>query len=133
MNFSPMRALVYRSSPTRTLSSDDLTRLALHAQSLNALDGISGLLIAGPDRYVQLIEGSEEGIEALLDRLRADDRHSGLTIVFDRTVARRSTMGWDMQLIAGGDALGRLDEAELALLDRLDADLRHAVFVAVSG
>lgn len=133
MNFSPMRALVYRSTPTHLLSADDLAALAFQARALNALDGISGLLIAGSDRFVQLIEGSQEGIDALLERLRADQRHRDLTILIDTIVPRRSTMGWDMELIDGTAIDGGFIGAAHPLFDLLDGGLRQAILTAACG
>ena len=60
----------------------------------NARDGISGLLVAGGNRYMQVIEGPRRKIETLYANIRADDRHLAVMTLFQRTTLERCFDGW---------------------------------------
>ncbi|MEO6582089.1 MAG: BLUF domain-containing protein, partial [Sphingomicrobium sp.] len=62
----------------------------------NLRDDISGLLIAGGNRYLQVIEGSRRAMEALYANIRADPRHLAVTTLVERTTVARCFDGWSM-------------------------------------
>lgn len=68
------------------------------ATHLNALDGVTGLLIYNGRQFCQVIEGAESAIDDLIARLRRDPRHSEIVIEDERTIAEREFPGWSMQL-----------------------------------
>ena len=69
------------------------------ARRLNPLDGITGLLIFNGTRFLQIIEGAESAIDDLVERLRADPRHSAFEIRDERIVAERAFPDWSMELL----------------------------------
>ncbi len=66
------------------------------SRELNLRQGITGLLIAGGHRYLQVIEGSASAIEATIDRIRRDPRHLGVTVMIERPIGKRSFASWSM-------------------------------------
>jgi hypothetical protein len=94
-----LKTLTYTSRASLSLTDADLERIATEAQRLNALDGITGLLAFDGSRFLQIIEGSEEAIDDLLERLRNDRRHSSLEVRDERLVEDRSFPSWSMQLV----------------------------------
>ena len=93
------RSLTYTSRATLGFSEDALQQLRIEAARLNALDGITGLLIFDGTRFLQIIEGSETAIDDLVARLRRDSRHSAIEIRDERFVEARSFPHWSMELV----------------------------------
>ncbi|MEO7504745.1 MAG: BLUF domain-containing protein [Sphingomicrobium sp.] len=62
----------------------------------NRRDDITGLLVAGGNRYLQVIEGPRAATERLYATIRADQRHLAVTTLLQRTVLRRCFDGWSL-------------------------------------
>ena len=73
----------------------------------NAAAGITGLLLFNGQNFLQLLEGEQDAVDSLLDRVESDPRHSGVVVVTDLEIAERSFPDWSMRL------LRLADEAEL--------------------
>ena len=89
--------LVYRS--TSLLPADDDAALdVLFRASIrnNKRDQITGCLAQPDGHFVQVIEGEEGRIHALMDRIRADARHQGLIVLDQRPIPARLFNGWAM-------------------------------------
>jgi hypothetical protein len=95
-----LKTLTYTSRASLDLSADDLAQIHQSAQRLNALDGITGLLVFDGVRFLQIIEGSEEAIDNLVERLRRDPRHNAVEIRDTRFAAERSFPDWSMELVS---------------------------------
>ena len=94
-----LKALTYTSRASLDLSAQDLADIHDSARHLNALDGITGLLVFDGVRFLQIVEGSQEAIDSLVDRLRADSRHSAVEVRDERLVDERSFPDWSMELV----------------------------------
>jgi hypothetical protein len=94
-----LKTLTYTSRARLDLSSADLAAIQEVARHLNALDGITGLLIFDGSRFLQIVEGSEEAIDDLVARLRGDTRHSAIEIRDEHFVEARSFPHWSMELV----------------------------------
>ena len=66
----------------------------------NLRDDICGLLVAGGNRYLQVIEGPRRQMEALYANIRADDRHLAVTTLVQRPTTARCFAGWAMAFAA---------------------------------
>jgi Sensors of blue-light using FAD len=95
-----LKTLTYTSRARLDLASSGLADIHEAARHLNALDGITGLLVFDGIRFLQIIEGAEEAIDNLVERLRRDPRHSALEIRDERFVEERSFPDWSMALIS---------------------------------
>jgi hypothetical protein len=78
-----MSSLVYVSRPTIAIGDradelDDI--LAVSAARNSALD-ITGLLIATPDYFAQLLEGPSASIDEVMASIMADNRHHDVRVV----------------------------------------------------
>jgi hypothetical protein len=94
-----LKTLTYTSRARLDLSDGELNDIHQTARHLNALDGITGLLLFDGSRFLQIIEGSEEAIDNLAERLRMDRRHSAFEVRDERFVDRRSFADWSMELL----------------------------------
>lgn len=115
-----MKSLTYTSLAKLDLLSADLIEIHQVARRLNALDGITGLLIFNGSRFLQMIEGGEGAIDDLVARLRSDPRHSAFEIRDVRRVERRAFPDWSMELVT---VSARYLEAHQSIEKLLPADI----------
>lgn len=64
-----MHHIVYMSRATKHLSPDELYYLCHQSAEHNRDNSITGLLIYDGHRYMQLIEGDKNSVEALMSRI----------------------------------------------------------------
>ncbi len=86
-----LRRVVYtsRSIGSSGLSTVSLAHILGACERNNRRDQVtSGMIIHG-DRILQALEGAAADVEKALGRIKADARHTDLTIVLDAPAARR--------------------------------------------
>ena len=94
-----LKSLTYTSLASFDLTSQDLLDIQRIAQSINALEGTTGLLIFNGTHFLQVVEGTPEAIDDLLERLQRDRRHHGIEVRDVRTVDERCFPDWSMELV----------------------------------
>ncbi|HEY6662171.1 MAG TPA: BLUF domain-containing protein [Sphingomicrobium sp.] len=119
-----MKSLTYTSLARLDLEASDIEAIHHTALELNALDGITGLLIFNGTHFLQIIEGAPNAIDDLVERLRRDPRHSGLEIRDVRPVGDRSFPDWTMELVK---VSGSYFEAKDSVSDRLPKSIAPSV------
>ncbi len=89
----------------------------------NAKVGISGILFYGCRRFLELIEGEQEDVDALFGRIERDRRHTGIELL-DCRLPGRLFGDWSMPFVdLDGDAqsmpgfAGRPPNMDLRLID----------------
>ncbi len=123
-----LKSLTYSSRAQLDLSACDLVAIHESARHLNALDGITGLLIFNGTSFLQVIEGAETAIDALLERLRRDSRHTSLEVVDERVVDQRSFPDWSMEMVQVSAAhLEARDEIETVLPSGIAPEVRQLI------
>ena len=119
-----LKSLTYTSLARLDLDASDLEAIHRTARDVNALEGITGLLIFNGTHFLQIIEGAPEAIDDLVERLRRDPRHSGLEIRDQRAVEQRSFPDWAMELVKVNASYF---EAKDKVGDRLPRDIAQPV------
>ena len=76
-----MIQLTYLSTPTRTMSNDDLMDILKKARLNNAGLGISGMLLYTGEVFVQVLEGEENVVDDLVKLIKIDPRHKDFRII----------------------------------------------------
>ena len=117
-----LRQIVYFSTAAAQQDAASIARIAAPSLKLNMRDDITGLLVAGGHRFLQVIEGESRLAETTLSRIRRDRRHVGVTVLVDRPIARRTFPVWTVSF-SGEPEFG--DFATLAeMLDMLRARVK---------
>ena len=119
-----LKSVTYTSLARLDLEASDIEAIHHTALELNALDGITGLLIFNGTHFLQIIEGAPNAIDDLVERLRRDPRHSGLEIRDVRPVGDRSFPDWTMELVK---VSGSYFEAKDSVSDRLPKSIAPSV------
>lgn len=88
--------LLYTSNASTAFDDDALDALLTSSRRANAEQGITGMLLYRGGRFVQVLEGERELVLALLDRIRADERHADVRVLIDEPLQRRLFADWSM-------------------------------------
>ena len=67
------------------------------SQRNNQLCGITGVLIYEGSNFVQVIEGERSDLEALIEKVKRDHRHTDFTLLADEPVSERQYSDWSME------------------------------------
>ena len=115
-----LKSLTYTSLAAIDLVADDLEAIHRTARDINALEGVTGLLIFNGTNFLQIIEGAPNAIDDLVERLRRDRRHSGLEIRDEHEIEERSFPDWSMELVRVSMSYF---EARDTIIDHLPKDI----------
>ena len=111
-----MRQIIYASvscdRPAAELAPAILRQSRVH----NGIDGITGLLCAREDRFMQVLEGPRESVALTLERILADPRHHRIELLTDRAMEARDFGDWTMAYRDRGQGEETLDERLRVLL-----------------
>lgn len=94
-----LKTLTYTSLARLDLTQDELHDIVRQARECNALDGLTGLLVFDGSRFLQVLEGAEDAVDSLVERLRRDRRHSAFEVRDQSFVQHRSFPDWAMELV----------------------------------
>lgn len=91
-----MLRILYISTARSKFTSNEMEQLLRISRRNNASVNVTGLLIAGDNRFLQLLEGPSEQVTATYKRIEADKRHFGTVILSKKAVNERLFSQWDM-------------------------------------
>ncbi|MEO7635550.1 MAG: BLUF domain-containing protein [Sphingomicrobium sp.] len=91
-----MLQIAYFSTATVPQTADVLHRILVISRANNLADRITGLLVAGGNRYMQVIEGPRAPMEKLWATIRADQRHCAVARLLYRDIDERAFKSWSM-------------------------------------
>lgn len=91
-----MHHLIYLSQATIPFEETQLEHLLGQARQFNAAHGLTGMLLYGNGRFLQVLEGDEATVHSLYARIRQDPRHRNVTTYADKPIATRAFSDWRM-------------------------------------
>lgn len=87
---------VYVSSANKPFTQAELIELLRISRENNTKAGLTGMLLYHDGNFMQLLEGEPESVDALLNKLSLDPRHSGLMVLVRKPIEARSFGEWQM-------------------------------------
>ncbi|MDJ0709793.1 MAG: BLUF domain-containing protein [Woeseiaceae bacterium] len=118
--------MVYVSTAVAPMRDQDLAELLVQARSRNERNAVTGMLLYKDGRFIQLLEGHEEKVQQSFERIRQDERHTAVELLWLRYAQYRDFPDWTMGFVNADE----LDPATLkgysAFLER---DLRYEEFI----
>lgn len=78
---SSLRSLLYTSRLAAGYGPTEVGRIVKQAREMNAIHGITGVLVFDGDWFAQYVEGAADAMDVLELHLRADPRHSDFTAI----------------------------------------------------
>ena len=91
-----MYRLMYMSTATIDFSDKDLEDLLEVSRKNNKEKNISGLLIVKGRTFIQCLEGDEENVLAIYEKIQKDDRHRDLIELIEEDAEIRYFPDWEM-------------------------------------
>jgi len=96
MSADALYSYVYVSSAARLFTDEELVALLRTSRENNERESITGMLLYRDGNFMQAIEGPEEAVRALADRIGRDRRHRGVLRIVEGAAAERQFPGWTM-------------------------------------
>ena len=94
----------------------------------NPARGITGLLLFNGRNFLQLLEGDESEIATLMERINADARHSGVSVLDRRGIDARTCPDWAMKRVLIAESIAsRREMLERDLPEGLDPEVRKMI------
>ena len=115
-----MIQISYISAATDVMSTRGLLALLQQSRENNADRGITGMLIYCNGTFLQVLEGDEGAVDALIVKIQKDPRHTNLKMLHRKTIERREYSDWSM-------GFKRVTEKELQNIEGL-RDFRESDF-----
>lgn len=124
---SSLRSLLYTSRLAAGYGPTEVGRIVKQAREMNAIHGITGVLVFDGDWFAQYVEGAPEAMAVLETNLRADPRHADFTVI-DAGISgpKRRFPNWVMGYADGDIESTGLDIAALSQTDAYEALERFA-------
>lgn len=88
--------LVYLSSASNLLSGEELSNLLIRSRQKNGALGITGILLYFNGNIIQVLEGKQDDVERIYEKIRRDPRHSQLIELYKSPIEQRAFPGWLM-------------------------------------
>ncbi len=91
-----MHSLVYRSVATKNFNIPEIYSMLSRAKDYNAEHGITGCLLYHNNHFLQLLEGKEEDVMRLFQKISSDDRHTDIVVIESSDSESRLFNQWSM-------------------------------------
>jgi hypothetical protein len=91
-----MYYIIYSSYATQPFDDERLKDLLIQSRDKNSSIGITGMLFYFDDKFIQLIEGEEQVVKELSDKIAKDNRHEYFVILKEGEIVDRYFADWSM-------------------------------------
>lgn len=127
----PLRAIAYASEAIPGLSAEQVDDLSHAAAGFNLHAGVTGVLLHDGQRFLQYLEGPEDGIRVVYARILASPRHHEILELGRGHVSGRHFPYWSMRLLpAEPEQVHAIARADWTGVSRSRAVERLSAFVA---
>ena len=92
--------IVYSSEAATPMQTGDLEELLDHARRSNAAKGITGALVYAEGIFLQILEGDNARVQALMAKIQRDVRHAGVVILRESEVPEAIFGTWKMAFVS---------------------------------
>jgi hypothetical protein len=91
-----MRRLVYLSVPTKRMTDADLEGILSDARATNSQFGVTGVLVYQDEMFFQCLEGPDDSVGRIFDKIGQSTRHRTIKTLLDEKVEDRIFPDWSM-------------------------------------
>ncbi|CAL4861169.1 BLUF domain-containing protein [Microbacterium sp. MM2322] len=88
--------IVYASRAVEPFDHARLVDLLTESRANNSRDDITGMLIYRDLDFIQILEGPDAAVRALLERIGRDPRHTHVRILLEEQTSERKYSTWSM-------------------------------------
>jgi uncharacterized membrane protein (DUF373 family) len=108
-----MLQISYISAATTPMSTKDLLALLQKSRENNANSSITGMLLYGNGAFLQVLEGEEQPIDRLIEKIKNDSRHTNIKMLYRKHISQRQYSDWSM-------GFNRISDKELRQVESLN-------------
>lgn len=101
---SSLYSLVYTSTASRPLAKSDLERILDNARKRNLEEHVTGLLLFTEGKFMQYLEGPEDGVVKIFELIIKSSLHEQIVEVSRKSIAAREYGDWSMAFLADVNA-----------------------------
>lgn len=91
-----MLQMIYTSVATVEFSEDDLNALLFKSRKNNEKSDITGMLLYEDGTFLQIIEGPDDALRQLIEKIEKDPRHERIITISQRAIPKREFEQWRM-------------------------------------
>lgn len=91
-----IKYLAYVSRQSFILSNEEISNLLVTCRTNNSKAAITGMLIYFDGTFVQFLEGPENNIDQLFQKIKKDKRHQDVVLLIDGNQPEREFSNWSM-------------------------------------
>lgn len=115
-------------STAPTLPREEVDSILATSARNNPARGITGLLLFNGRNFLQLLEGEDGEVSALMETITADPRHSGVSVLDRRAIPARACPDWAMKRVMIAESIAnRREMLERDLPQDLDPEIRKMI------
>ena len=115
-----MHLIVYMSEYVGNTNSmfSDIGDIITASKANNPKRGVTGILLYHKGKFVQVIEGEEDELKKLMQKIEKDERHKNLTYLVNEEINERGFDQWNMDFFNLSDK-DKLDYEQMKEISRL--------------
>ncbi|NMT64568.1 BLUF domain-containing protein [Marinobacter orientalis] len=102
----------FAAKPAEKGVEPNVARILMVSRRNNAKSEIVGGLYYGDDHFFQYLEGEEEAVRELYDRIARDDRHHNISILLEEPIKNRTFTNWSMKYVPLSSDVNRFLDTE---------------------
>jgi len=91
-----MLSLIYVSTSIKLLNDSELMDILRVSRDNNQSKDVTGLLLYKGGNFMQVLEGPDDIVEALFDKVKEDPRHKDVTVISREQISARQFPAWEM-------------------------------------
>ncbi len=91
-----MLSLIYVSTSVKLMNDQELLDILQVSRGNNTAGEITGLLLYKGGNFMQVLEGDEEVITSLYEKIKIDPRHKDVSIISREQIPSRQFSVWEM-------------------------------------
>jgi hypothetical protein len=91
-----MLSLIYVSTSINLLSDEELLDILKVSRDHNKALDITGLLLYKGGNFMQVLEGPDEVVNSLYEKIKLDPRHKDVTVISSEQISARQFPAWEM-------------------------------------
>lgn len=91
-----MIQIAYMSTATQPMTTEQLIDLLQQSFKNNTASGVTGMMLYGNATFLQALEGEEQVVDELYQKIAKDQRHASIVFLHRKTIERRQYSDWTM-------------------------------------
>jgi len=91
---------VYTSAAIQPMPKSKLYKILVDSRVSNKVADVTGLLVYVDGTFLQVLEGEQEVVSTLLEKISKDRRHKDVKVVYKTGIERRTFNAWQMAYVS---------------------------------